>query len=201
VIIFEIPSPPSLFKVAIVLLANVAAFLAVTYALIYGVKKAKEQSYSIPKNDYFRPFTFAFLALFVFPVRRFITYPKRVYLWLFTLFFAALFIFPIRQYITYKRHFEIWEKYQAGNYIEFNGVLNSINPGTVSMRITLDQNNFFYAYVTPDYCFNFSKDRFSYYFLKYRFGFDQYKNVYIRYIPLGESADTSYCVVYAEQDV
>jgi hypothetical protein len=162
-ILFEIPDPPHLFVVVTVLFVNTAIFFIISYLLFYGVNQAKNKN---------------------------ITITKKAYSLLVAIFFGALFILPIRQAIIYKRHFNIWDNYQSGKYISFNGIFDSIKIDTVSARIVLNKSKYFYADIEPSYCFSFSKKK---------TGFDKKKAIYIRYVPLGKSADTSYCIVYAEQ--
>jgi hypothetical protein len=105
--------------------------------------------------------------------------------------FWGLFYFPVRHFVSFWHHHSIWAQYQQGQYKEFKGVLESVDYSTTVVYVTLDDKVKYYADVYKDYCFTFSKD----------IGFDRAKTVYLRYIPFGQSPDTAYCVVYAEQDV
>jgi predicted PurR-regulated permease PerM len=105
--------------------------------------------------------------------------------------FWGLFFFPVRQLATFRQYYNVWERYQQGQYKEFKGVLDRNIYSTTYVEVTLNDKVQFQARTHLKFCFSFSGDT----------GFDLTKTVYLRYIPFGQSNNTAYCVVYAEQDV
>jgi hypothetical protein len=157
------PPPPVYLEVAVVIILNCVLLGIVTFGLLYVLVKLKEISKNLPFWYFFSFLAFAWILV----------------------------AFPVKHFINIKKHFDVWERYQAGLYTEYLGVVDSVEYRAKGVReISLGKENSFLIDSNRDYCFAF---------LDSNNGFDIEKNIYLRYVPFSDSTDSSYCVAYVKE--
>jgi hypothetical protein len=115
--------------------------------------------------------------------------PYKTYPFIAIVFFTALISLPVGGIVSFKTESDIWKRYSDKEYKEFNGKFLSMKYGTSGVRLFFLNGNDFYVSSRERYCFSFAFDD----------GYDEAKEVYIRYIGFGEGDNSAQCVVYAEQ--
>jgi hypothetical protein len=112
----------------------------------------------------------------------------KAYLFFGVVFFISLIWLPVREVVSTYKMYSVWNQYKNHEYEEYIGKFKSLKYGTTGVRVFLSNNEDFYMSSWREYCFSFSLDD----------GFDENKEIYIRYIPFGDSSEPANCVVYAE---